>query len=59
MGGFDHRASGTGATDGPRITVNGPAFRGGVDVRRLPSEEERQRRKRERKWLKREREIEG
>jgi hypothetical protein len=59
MGGFDHRASGEGQVDGPRITINGLAFWGGVDVRRLPSEEERQRRKAERKRLKREGQIEG
>jgi hypothetical protein len=59
MGGFDHRASGAGQTGGPRITVNGLAIWGGVDVKRLPSEAERQRRKLERKRLKREREIDG
>ncbi|GIH16424.1 DUF1707 SHOCT-like domain-containing protein [Rugosimonospora africana] len=59
MGGFDHRASGAGQANGPRITINGLAFWGGVDVRRLPSEEERQRRKLERKRLKREGQIEG
>lgn len=34
MGGFDHRAAGSGAPGGPRITVTGLALMGGVDVKR-------------------------
>ena len=40
MGGFDHRASGPGRPGAPRIKVTGLAFWGGVSVRRLPSQEE-------------------
>jgi hypothetical protein len=49
MGGFDHRASGAGRPNGPRIVVTGLAFWGGVDVVRRPPEEELRRRKLERK----------
>jgi hypothetical protein len=55
MGGFDHRTSGPGRPGGPRVTVNGLAFWGGVEVKRLPPEEELRRRKLERKRLKQER----
>ena len=36
MGGFDHRATGSGQPGGPTIVVNGVALMGGVDVRRKP-----------------------
>ena len=36
MGGFDHGASGTGASGGPTIVINGLALMGGVEVRRRP-----------------------
>jgi hypothetical protein len=49
MGGFDQRATGTGQPGGPRINVTGVAFWGGVEVKRLPSDEEIKRRKLERK----------
>jgi len=55
MGGFDHRTAGPGRPGGPRVTVNGVAFWGGVEVKRLPPEEELRRRKLERKRLKQER----
>jgi Domain of unknown function (DUF1707) len=55
MGGFDQRAAGPGAPGAPRITVNGVAFWGGVEVKRLPSDEEIKRRKLERKRQKAER----
>jgi Domain of unknown function (DUF1707)/Cell wall-active antibiotics response 4TMS YvqF len=55
MGGFDQRAAGPGRPGGPRITVNGVAFWGGVEVKRLPPEEEIRRRKLERKRLRAER----
>lgn len=48
MGGFNHAASGVGAAGGPRITVTGLAFWGGVQVQRRPSDEEARRRKLER-----------
>ena len=60
MGGFDQRASGVGQTGGPRITVTGLAFWGGVEVKRLPSDEELKRRKLERKRQKTDRrQIDG
>jgi hypothetical protein len=34
MGGFEHRAAGSGAPGAPRITVTGLALMGGVDVKR-------------------------
>jgi hypothetical protein len=37
MGAFDHTATGTGAPDGPVITINGVALMGGVDVKRKPT----------------------
>jgi hypothetical protein len=55
MGGFDQRAEGPGAPGAPRITVNGIAFWGGVEVKRLPPIEELKRRKLERKRQKAER----
>jgi hypothetical protein len=55
MGGFDQRAAGPGAPGAPRVTVNGVAFWGGVEVKRLPSDEEIKRRKLERKRQKAER----
>ena len=36
MGGFDHGASGTGASGGPTIVINGLDLLGGVEVRRRP-----------------------
>jgi Domain of unknown function (DUF1707)/Cell wall-active antibiotics response 4TMS YvqF len=36
MGGFDHRASGTGVPGAPRLRVIGFAMMGGVEVRRKP-----------------------
>lgn len=36
MGGFEHRAAGSGAPGAPRITVTGLALMGGVDVKRKP-----------------------
>jgi hypothetical protein len=38
MGGFDHSPAGSGSPGGPRIMINGFAFWGGVQVRRLPSD---------------------
>ncbi len=55
MGGFDQRAEGPGVAGAPRITVNGVAFWGGVEVKRLPPIEELKRRKLERKRQKEER----
>jgi hypothetical protein len=55
MGGFDQRAEGAGVPGAPRITVNGVAFWGGVEVKRLPPIEELKRRKLERKRQKTER----
>jgi hypothetical protein len=55
MGGFDQRAAGPGRPGAPRITVNGVAFWGGVEVKRLPPVEEIKRRKLERKRQKAER----
>ncbi|GAB2813489.1 hypothetical protein GCM10027176_17430 [Actinoallomurus bryophytorum] len=55
MGGFDHRATGIGSSDAPRIIVNGLAFWGGVSVERKPSDAELKRRKEERKREKLER----
>lgn len=55
MGGFDHSATGAGVPSGPRITVTGFAFWGGVGVLRRPSEGELKRRKLERKQRKLER----
>jgi hypothetical protein len=55
MGGFDQRAAGPGQPGAPRVTVNGLAFWGGVEVKRLPSDEEIKRRKLERKRQKAER----
>jgi hypothetical protein len=34
MGGFDHRAAGEGAADGPTIVIDGLAFWGGVEIKR-------------------------
>jgi hypothetical protein len=34
MGGFDHGSSGSGASGGPTIVINGVAIMGGVDVKR-------------------------
>jgi hypothetical protein len=36
MGGFEHRATGSGVPGAPRITVTGLALCGGVDVKRRP-----------------------
>jgi len=55
MGGFDHSATGVGVPSGPRITVTGFAFWGGVAVQRRPSDSELKRRKLERKQRKLER----
>jgi Domain of unknown function (DUF1707)/Cell wall-active antibiotics response 4TMS YvqF len=48
LGAFEHSGAGGGAPGGPVITVNGVAFMGGVDVKRVPtlevSREARQRR---------------
>jgi hypothetical protein len=55
MGGFNQAASGAGGPGGPRITVTGLAFWGGVQVERRPSDEESRRRKLERTR----RELEG
>ncbi len=55
MGGFDHKADGPGTAGGPRITVKGVAFWGGVSVDRRATDEELLRRKLERKREKRER----
>lgn len=48
LGAFEHSGAGSGAPGGPVITVNGVAFMGGVDVKRVPtlevSREARQRR---------------
>jgi hypothetical protein len=55
MGGFDHSASGAGVPSGPRITVTGFAFWGGVGVLRRPSDSELKRRKIERRQRKLER----
>jgi hypothetical protein len=55
MGGFDQRAEGPGVAGAARITVNGVAFWGGVEVKRLPPIEELKRRKLERKRQKAER----
>jgi len=49
MGGFDDVSVGPGRPGGPRVTVNGLAVWGGVDVRRLPIQEEMRRRRLERK----------
>jgi hypothetical protein len=49
MGGFDHSATGPGTGNGPRVTVTGLAFWGGVSVTRRPPREEEQRRKEERR----------
>lgn len=40
MGGFDHTAAG-GGPGGPRITINGIAFWGGVALQRKPADRER------------------
>jgi hypothetical protein len=37
MGGFGHGAAGPGAQGGPRITITGIAFWGGIGVKRKPS----------------------
>jgi Domain of unknown function (DUF1707) len=55
MGGFDQRASGPGGPHAPRVIVTGVAFWGGVEVKRLPSDEEAKRRKEERRRRKEER----
>ena len=48
LGAFEHSDAGPGSPDGPVITINGVAFMGGVDVKRVPtlevSREARQRR---------------
>jgi Domain of unknown function (DUF1707)/Cell wall-active antibiotics response 4TMS YvqF len=49
MGGFDQRAGGPGVPGAPRVIVNGLAFWGGVEVRRLPVKEELERRRLERR----------
>jgi len=49
MGGFDDRASGTGAPGAPRIVITGLAFWGGVGVERKPTRSELKRRKQERR----------
>jgi hypothetical protein len=38
MGGFDHRASGPGASGAPRLRVVGFAMMGGVEVKRRPAD---------------------
>jgi hypothetical protein len=55
MGGFDHSATGPGSPGGPRVTVTGLAFWGGVSVTRRPPQEELERRKQERRQAKLER----
>jgi hypothetical protein len=55
MGGFDHGASGPGTPGGPRVTVTGLAFWGGVSVTRRPPREEELRRRAERRAAKLER----
>jgi hypothetical protein len=55
MGGFDHGATGPGTPGGPRVTVTGLAFWGGVSVTRRPPQEEEARRKAERRAAKLER----
>lgn len=56
MGGFDHRAAGPGAySGGPRVTIKGLAFWGGVSVTRRPPREEELRRREERRRAKLER----
>src|SRR2546421_285961 len=40
MGGFDDRAAGGGGPGAVRIKITGLAFWGGVDVKRLPPQEE-------------------
>jgi DUF1707 SHOCT-like domain/Cell wall-active antibiotics response LiaF, C-terminal len=55
MGGFDHGAAGTGTPGGPRVTVTGLAFWGGVSVTRRPPREEELRRREERRRAKLER----
>jgi hypothetical protein len=39
LGAFEHTESGGGSPDGPVITINGVAFMGGVDVKRMPTME--------------------
>jgi hypothetical protein len=58
MGGFDHRASGPGQHGAPRIKITGLAFWGGVSVKRLPPQEEVERRKLQRKMERRQARIE-
>jgi hypothetical protein len=58
MGGFDHRASGPGRHGAPRIKITGLAFWGGVSVKRLPPQEELDRRKLQRKMERRQARIE-
>ncbi|MGC9667963.1 DUF1707 domain-containing protein [Planosporangium sp. 12N6] len=55
MGGFEHAADGPGVPGGPRVTVSGLAFWGGVSVRRRAGDEELRRRREERKRRKLER----
>lgn len=58
MGGFDERGDDGRWSGGPRVVVSGLAFWGGVTVRRSPSDDEVERRKVERKRLKRQRKRE-
>jgi hypothetical protein len=58
MGDFDDRAAGPGRPGAPRIKVTGLAFWGGVEVKRLPPQEEVERRKLARKLERRQARLE-